>query len=128
MNTSGATATLQDYGWISQPKLSTVYSVTPNTHLYANWGRTFFQVLTGSREPAYLTSGQPPFNPSINTGKEIGLKFKPIAGTEARIALWQQDATDEVANMPSTGTTVGLGQTRRKGMDLQVSTAVLSTS
>ncbi len=123
LNVTGVSAPLQDYGWISQPKLSTVYSVTPNTHLYANWGRTF-QVLTGSREPAYLTGGQPTFNPSINTGKEIGVKFKPIAGTEARIALWQQDATDEVANMPSTGTTVGLGQTRRKGMDLQVSSRV----
>jgi iron complex outermembrane recepter protein len=81
-------------------------------------------VLTGSREPAYLSSGQTPYNPSINTGKEIGIKFKPLAGTEARIVLWQQDATDEVANMPSTGTTVGLGQTRRKGMDFQVSSRV----
>lgn len=123
LNATGVSAPLQDYGWISQPKLSTVYSVTPNTHVYANWGRTF-QVLTGSREPAYLTSGQTPYNPSINTGKEIGVKFKPLAGTEARIALWQQDATDEVANMPSTGTTVGLGQTRRKGIDFQVSSRV----
>lgn len=123
LNATGVSAPLQDYGWISQPKLSAVYSVTPNTHVYANWGRTF-QVLTGSREPAYLTSGQTPYNPSINTGKEIGVKFKPLVGTEARIALWQQDATDEVANMPSTGTTVGLGQTRRKGIDFQVSSRV----
>lgn len=123
LSATGVSAPLQDYGWISQPKLSTVYSLTPNTHIYANWGRTF-QVLTGSREPAYLTSGQTPYQPSINTGKEIGIKFKPLAGTEARIALWQQDATDEVANMPSTGTTVGLGQTRRKGVDFQVSSRV----
>jgi iron complex outermembrane receptor protein len=123
LNTTGVSAPLQDYGWINQPKLSMVYNLTENTNVYANWGRTF-QVLTGSREPAYLTSGQATFNPSINTGKEIGVKFKPIAGTDARIALWQQDATDEVANMPSTGTTVGLGQTRRKGMDFQVSSRV----
>lgn len=123
LNGNGNSVALQDYGWISQPKLSLVYSLTPGAHVYANWGRTF-QVLTGSREPAYLTSGQAAYNPSINTGQEIGLKFKPLAGTEARVALWQQDATDEVANMPSTGTTVGLGQTRRRGIDFQLSSRV----
>ena len=35
-----------------------------------------------------------------------------------------EDATDEVANMPATGTTVGLGQTRRRGVDLQASTRI----
>jgi len=123
LNATGVSAPVQDYGWISQPKLSMVYSANANTHVYANWGRTF-QVLTGSREPAYLTSGQTPYKPSINTGKEIGVKFKPHTSTEARIALWQQDATDEVANMPSTGTTVGLGQTRRQGLDFQLSSRV----
>lgn len=123
LNLTGGTASLQDYGWIDQPKLSVVYSLTPGTHLYANWGRSF-QVLTGSREPAYLTPGQAAYKPSINTGKELGVKFKPMAGTEARVAFWQQDATDEVANMPSTGTTVGLGQTRRKGIDFQLTSRV----
>lgn len=115
----GIKADLQDYGWIRQPKLSVVYSLTPNLNVYANWGRTF-QILTGSREPAYLTAGQKAFKPSINTGKEVGVRFNPVNGTETRIALWQQDATDEVANMPSTGTTVGLGKTRRRGVDLQL--------
>jgi len=34
--------------------------------------------------------------------------------------VWQQEATDEVANMPSTGTTVGLGETKRRGIDMQL--------
>ncbi len=123
LNTNGTSATLQDSGWINQPKFSLVYSMTPATNVYANWGRTF-QVLTGSREPAYMTAGQVALKPSINTGKEVGVKFKPAPGTEARIALWQQDATDEVANMPSTGTTVSLGQTRRKGIDLQITSRI----
>jgi len=117
----GITAPLQRYGWIEQPKLSVVYALTPALNVYANWGRTF-QVLTGSTAPAYLTAGQDAFKPSINTGKELGLKFTPATGTDARIAVWQQDATDEVANMPATGTSVGLGQTRRRGVDLQVNT------
>ena len=120
LNTSGVSAPLQDYGWINQPKLSMVYTVSAGAHLYANWGKSF-QVLTGSREPAYLTAGQTAYKPSINTGKEIGVKVQPAPGTEARLAVWQQDATDEVANMPSTGTTIGLGETRRKGIDLQLS-------
>lgn len=119
----GIKADLQDYGWIRQPKLSVVYSLTPDLNVYANWGRTF-QILTGSREPAYLTAGQKAFKPSINTGKEVGVRFNPVNGTETRIALWQQDATDEVANMPSTGTTVGLGKTRRRGVDLQLTAEI----
>ena len=115
----GIQADLQDYGSILQPKLSVVYGLTPEVNVYANWGRTF-QILTGSGAPAYMTLGQASFAPSINTGKELGIKFSPLQGTEARIAVWQQDATDEVANMPSTGTTVGLGKTRRRGVDLQV--------
>lgn len=115
----GVTASLQPYGWIKQPKLGLVYALTPKANVYANWGRTF-QVLTGSTAPAYMTAGQSRYRPSINTGVELGVKLNPFAGTQARIAAWQQDATDEVANMPSTGTTVGLGQTRRRGLDLQV--------
>jgi len=115
----GVKGSLQDYGWIRQPKLSVIYSVTPDIDVYANWGRTF-QILTGSTEPAYLTPRQPSYDPSINTGKEVGIKFRPFEGAQARVAIWQQDATDEVANMPSTGTTVGLGETRRRGVDLQI--------
>lgn len=115
----GITAPLQHYGTIEQPKLSVVYAITSALNVYANWGRTF-QVLTGSTAPAYLTVGQDTFRPSINTGKEVGIKFSPAVGTDARIAVWRQDATDEVANMPATGTSVGLGQTRREGVDLQV--------
>ncbi|WJD65163.1 TonB-dependent receptor [Pseudomonas kurunegalensis] len=119
----GVDADLQDYGWIQQPKLSVIYSLTSELSIYANWGRTF-QILTGSTAPAYVTAGQKSFDPSINTGKEVGIKFSPMMGTDARIAVWQQDATDEVANMPSTGTTVGLGETRRRGIDLQFNSSI----
>lgn len=121
---TGARGSLQDQGWIKQPKLSLVYSLDAHTSLYANWGRSF-QILTGSRAPAYLmTASQAQFAPSLNTGSEIGLKFKPTPQSDARVALWRQEATNEVANMPSTGTTVGLGQTLRKGLDLQASARV----
>lgn len=119
----GVRAPLQRYGWIEQPKLSVVYALGSQANVYANWGRTF-QVLTGSTAPAYLTAGQQTYRPSINTGSEVGVKLRPAPGTEARLAVWRQDATDEVANMPATGTSVGLGRTRRQGLDLQVSSRV----
>lgn len=109
---------LQDYGWIEQPKLSVVYSVNDDVDVYANWGRTF-QILTGNANPAYRVNGAGKYAPSINTGKEVGVKYRPFAGTETRIAVWQQDATDEVANMPAIDATVGLGETRRRGIDMQ---------
>lgn len=119
----GIRAPLQDYGTIGQPKLSVVYALTPQTNVYANWGRTF-QVLTGATAPAYLTPGQAVMRPSTNTGVEAGIKFSPFAGVQARLAAWQQDAENEVSNMPATGTTVVLGKTRRRGVDMQVDAAL----
>ncbi|WP_269791080.1 TonB-dependent receptor [Stenotrophomonas sp. Iso1] len=116
----GVTGTLQRYGTIGQPKLSVVQSLGARANVYANWGRTF-QVLTGSTAPAYLTAGQAVMRPSTNTGMEVGLKFSPFAGSQARLAVWQQDAENETSNMPATGTTVTLGKTRRRGGDAQAS-------
>lgn len=121
LNATGQSAPLQDYGWINQPKLSIVYSPSPAFSLYGNWGRTF-QIVTGSRAPAYLTGGTAALAPSINTGIELGSKFHLGDRTEARIAIWQQDATDEVANLPSANATQNLGETRRKGVDFQITT------
>ena len=123
LNATGQTYPLQDYGWINQPKLSVVYSPSPAFSLYGNWGRTF-QIVTGSRSPAYLTTGTTVVKPSINTGIELGTKFRLAERTEARIAVWQQDATDEVANLPSANATQNLGETRRKGIDFQITTQV----
>ncbi|WP_422506109.1 TonB-dependent receptor [Stenotrophomonas sp. GZD-301] len=116
----GRTGPLQRYGTIGQPKLSLVHALGPTTNVYANWGRTF-QVLTGGTAPAYLTPGQAPMRPSTNSGVELGMTFSPVAGSQARIAVWQQDAENEVSNMPATGTTVVLGKTRRRGVDAQIS-------
>lgn len=121
LRNTGARAALQDYGWIQQPKLSVVYSPSAQASVYANWGQTF-QILTGSRAPAYLAPSNVRRDASINTGYEMGVKLKPMAATEARVAIWRQDATDEVANMPSIDATTALGETRRQGLDLQAST------
>jgi len=115
----GVRGRLQEYGSIGQPKLSVVYALSADTNVYANWGRTF-QVLTGSTAPAYLTPGQAAMQPSTNTGMEAGLKFSPFPGAHARVAVWQQDAENEISNMPATGTTVVLGETRRRGVDAQI--------
>ncbi|MCE1184913.1 MAG: TonB-dependent receptor [Rhodocyclales bacterium] len=120
---SGARADLQDYGWIRQPKLGLAYTVQPGLELYASWGKTF-QILTGSQAPAYLSTGQQAWRPSINISREVGSTWKPWAGGELRLAFWQQTASDEMANLPSIGASLDLGPTRRRGVDFEFSQAV----
>ena len=109
---------IQDYGLIRQPKFSAVYSPWQAASIYANWGKTF-QV--GAGAGAYQSNANR-LRPSINEGWEAGVKFKPVTWADGRIALWRQDASDEVKrklNDP-TGDSENVGKTRREGIDLQL--------
>ncbi len=117
---AGTTAPINDYGTISQPKLSVAITPVTGVTAYANYGRTF-QIGAGSG--AYLV---PPRTtdvaPSINKGYEAGVKLTRGRWLEARIALWQQTASGELKrrlNDPS-GDVDNLGRTRRRGIDLQL--------
>lgn len=117
---NATTAPVNDYGTISQPKLSVAVLPADGVTLYGNWGRTF-QIGLGSG--AYLI---PPrrvdLAPSINEGWELGLRYRPSDAVEARIAWWQQSATGEIArklNDPL-GDFENVGATDRKGLDLQL--------
>ena len=121
-NPTVASYDMNKYGWINQPKLSIVFSPTPSTSVYANWGKTF-QILTGGAANANYSpygSTLPLTKPSLNTGKEIGIKFALTPQTEGRIAVWQQDATDEVKNLAAADDVTPLGSTRRRGIDFQL--------
>ncbi|MFD1950749.1 TonB-dependent receptor [Sphingomonas arantia] len=117
---SAVTAPINDYGTISQPKLSVAVVPTPGLTLYGNYGRTF-QIGAGSG--AYLV---PPrvadVAASINEGYEGGFKLTRGRWLEARVALWQQTASGELKrrlNDPS-GDFDNLGRTRRRGVDVQI--------
>ena len=117
---AGTTAPINDYGTISQPKLSVAVTPVTGVTAYANYGRTF-QIGAGSG--AYLV---PPRTtdvaPSINEGYEAGIKLTRGRWLEARVALWQQTASGELKrrlNDPS-GDVDNLGRTRRRGIDLQL--------
>lgn len=108
---------VQDYGVIKQPKLSAVYTLTSAASLYANWGKTF-QV--GAGAAAYQSTSSS-VRPSINKGWESGIKFMPASWLNGRVALWRQDASDEVKrrlNDPAGGSE-NVGSTRREGADIQ---------
>jgi iron complex outermembrane receptor protein len=117
---SGVQAGVNDFGSISQPKLSVVWGVTPAWDAYANWGRTF-QIGVGAASfliPPRTTD----LKPSVNDGSEVGVTFRGADELQARVALWRQTATDEVyrdLNNPS-GDSVNIGATRRRGVDLQL--------
>lgn len=104
LNATGQTYPLQDYGWINQPKLSVVYSPSPAFSLYGNWGRTF-QIVTGLALARLPDHGNHCRQAVDQHRDRTGHQVPAMERTEARIAVWQQDATDEVANLPSANAT-----------------------
>ncbi|MFV0622472.1 TonB-dependent receptor [Sphingomonas sp. ac-8] len=117
---SGASYEVNDYGTISQPKLSVAVTPTGGLTAYANYGRTF-QI--GAGAGAYKV---PPrtsdLDPSINTGWEAGVKYVEGNWFEGRVALWRQTATGEIKrrlNDPN-GDFDNLGRTRRQGIDVEL--------
>ena len=125
-NLNSIDATANDYGTISQPKLSMAVIATSELTLFANWGRTF-QIGLGSG--SYLIPPrQDDVAPSINEGWELGAKYQPWESVDLRLALWNQTATGELKrklNDPA-GDFDNLGSTERNGADLQVAWTVNS--
>lgn len=112
---------VNDYGTISQPKLSVAVTPVSGLTAYGNYGRTF-QIGAGSG--AFVV---PPrvrdVAASINEGFEGGIKLSQGRWLTARAAVWQQTATGELKrrlNDPS-GEFDNLGATRRRGFDLEAS-------
>ncbi|WP_294277131.1 TonB-dependent receptor [uncultured Sphingomonas sp.] len=123
---NGLSYPVNDYGTISQPKLSVAVTPVPGLTAYGNFGRTF-QIGAGSG--AYVV---PPrvrdVAASINEGFEGGIKLSQGRWLTARAAVWQQTATGELKrrlNDPS-GEFDNLGATRRRGFDLEASVQPLS--
>ncbi|WP_045736702.1 TonB-dependent receptor [Xanthomonas sp. MUS 060] len=120
---SGARYPAYAYGTIRQPKLSAVYRLTEQTSAYANIGRSF-QI--GSGNGAYRTQSRD-LAPSFNDGWETGLKFVGAQQRwDARVAYWEQRASDEVATILGVNGSVGtgevgnVGKTLRRGWDAQL--------
>lgn len=118
---NGKRYSINDYGTISQPKLSVAITPIGGVTAYANYGRTF-QIGVGAgayRVPPRTTN----LDPSINEGWEAGVKLARGRWLQARVALWEQTASGEIKrrlNDPS-GDSDNLGATRRSGLDVQLS-------
>ena len=123
---NGTAAPSNDYGTISQPKLSAAITPASGVTLYGNYGKSF-QI--GLASGAYLIAPRTVnLDPSINEGWELGVKWGPADGFESRIALWQQKASGEIKrklNDPL-GDSENVGATRRRGIDLQLSAKPVS--
>lgn len=116
---NGRTYPVNDYGLIEQPKISAVYKLGQAYSVYGNWGRTF---QTGVGTAAYKVNQSVDLAPSINEGWETGIKFRPLDWVEGRLALWQQEASNEMRrklNDPANDAE-NIGATRRRGLDIQV--------
>jgi len=116
---NGQSYDANDYGNIKQPKLSAVYVLADGYSVYGNWGRSF-QVGVGTA--SYKVNQSADLSPSINEGWEAGLKFRPLAWLDGRVAAWRQTASNEARrrlNDPANDAE-NVGQTRRQGIDLQL--------
>lgn len=116
---NGRVYDINDYGSIRQPKLSAVYRVGDASSVYGNFGRTF-QIGIGTA--TYKVNQSSDLSPSINDGWEAGVKFRPMSGVEGRIAVWQQYASNEARRKmnDSANDAENIGETRRRGVDLQL--------
>lgn len=118
---NGQSYPINDYGVISQPKVSVAVLPVKGVTLYGNYGRTFqIGVGAGAYKVPPRTSD---LSPSINEGWEAGVKLARGGWLEARVAAWQQTASGEIKrllNDPS-GDSANLGKTRRRGIDMQLS-------
>ena len=116
---NGKTYDINDYGNISQPKMSLAYTLSDALSVYGNWGRSF-QVGVGTA--SYKVNQTADLSPSINEGWEGGIKFRPLAWLDGRLAVWRQTASNEARrklNDPANDAE-NIGQTRRQGIDLQL--------
>lgn len=118
---NGVSYPANDYGTISQPKLSVAVAPVKGVTAYGNYGHTF-QIGAGTG-----TFIVPPrvrnLEASINEGYEAGVKLSQGRWLTARAAVWQQTATGELRrrlNDPA-GEFDNLGGTRRRGFDLETS-------
>ncbi len=123
---NGRSYPVNDYGTISQPKLSLAVTPVAGVTAYGNYGRTF-QIGAGSG--AFVV---PPrvrdVAASINEGFEGGIKLAQGRWLSARAAVWQQTASGELRrrlNDPS-GEFDNLGETRRRGLDLEATVQPVS--
>jgi iron complex outermembrane receptor protein len=92
-----------------------VATVAKGTNAYANWGRSF---QAGVGAGAYSTQD---LGYSRNDGWEIGLRTAPSQRFAARVAYWEQHASDEVRlKFDNSGDSENVGETKRDGYDLEV--------
>ncbi len=116
---NGNTYQVNDYGLIRQPKLSAIYLVSDTVSVYANVGRTF-QVGVGTG--SYKVNQTRDLAPSINEGWEAGIRFRPLAWLDGRVAVWDQTASNEARrklNDPANDAE-NIGRTRRQGVDIEI--------
>ena len=119
LNDAGVHRDINDYGNISQPKFSAVYSLTDRYAVYGNWGKTF-QVASGAASYQKNVFSED-LDASINEGWEIGLKFTPTDWLNGRVALWEQVASGEFKTKlgDANNDSENIGKTERRGIDIQ---------
>lgn len=113
----------------TSPVLGALYALSDSANVYASVGRGF-ETPTFA-ELAYRPDGSPGLNfdlqASRSTNYEIGLKWRPATGTQAKLALFRTDTRDDIvpdANVGGRTTFRNAARTARRGLELGVDSAL----
>ncbi|HEY0877627.1 MAG TPA: TonB-dependent receptor [Zeimonas sp.] len=109
----------------TSPVLGVLYALSDSANLYASIGRGF-ETPTFA-ELAYRPDGRPGLNFGLQASRsrnhEIGMKWRPIAGTQLNLALFRTDTRNEIvpdANVGGRTTFRNAARTARRGVELGV--------
>ncbi len=108
---------------IASPKASLIYSQSPQTDLYANWGQGFHSndargtvARVDPRNPAQAIS---PATPLVKaTGYELGARQKLGTAATLTAALWALHLDSELVFVGDAGTTEPSRPSQRQGLEL----------
>jgi iron complex outermembrane receptor protein len=109
----------------TSPVLGVLYALSDSANVYASVGRGF-ETPTFA-ELAYRPDGSAGLNfdlqASRSTNYELGLKWRPVAGTQANLALFRTDTRNDIvpdANVGGRTTFRNAARTARQGVELGV--------
>ena len=113
----------QSAATLSSPKATLVYSPTPQTDLYANWGRGFHSndargtvMRADPRDPTLVVT--PATALVAATGHEVGARQRWHEQLSTTVALWVLKLNSELLFVGDAGTTQASRPSLRKGIEL----------
>ncbi|HET9428431.1 MAG TPA: TonB-dependent siderophore receptor [Allosphingosinicella sp.] len=109
-------ATLERVDELFSPRLGLIFRPMPSLSLYASYSRSYLPSSGDQFTSLDLTAAS--LRPERFDNYEVGLKWEPIQGLLASVAVYQLDRTNTRAAGPTPGTIVLTGAQRSRGIEI----------